>query len=362
MKRSILVILTFIFSANASMAQKFIKFERKENVFTSKKPISSVYKNKTEINVILRNSAYDFTNNKGSNRYSSNLFFNIIEKEFIKYGINVKDAALYKLEDKTINNNVDLMIDLASVTKVDFNTNRFYTKKGEEKTTNDLNNVTFSGYSFDFRIVDAQNNEVLGFYTFNFTPCAEGCEVRIGKSGVEFVEKKYERLKGSYEMNTLEDEVFSDFFKEVANHLIKELKRNTTVASLVDETNIDFSRAKSNVDKYFPESHFFDNLKTGLIAKNKSIYIYTYGGENIESEISSVLSSNGYEITNDKHQAGYYLFVYKGKMLRTGPDPYCIQFQFIDAKTLEKLSGANYKFRKSELDLDGYIAMFVESL
>jgi hypothetical protein len=121
MKRSILVILTFIFSANASMAQKFIKFERKENVFTSKKPISSVYKNKTEINVILRNSAYDFTNNKGSNRYSSNLFFNIIEKEFIKYGINVKDAALYKLEDKTINNNVDLMIDLASVTKVDFN-------------------------------------------------------------------------------------------------------------------------------------------------------------------------------------------------------------------------------------------------
>ncbi len=357
-----IILLLLLLNCYNSYSQKFIKFERKENVFTSKKPISSVYKNKNEISIILRNSAFDFTASKGTNRYSSNLLFNVIEKEFIKYGINVKDAALYKLENEEKGKDVDIMIDLASVNRIEFYTNRYYTKKDAERTSGDLKNFSLPGYAFDFRLVDAHNNEVLGFYTFNFTPCTEGCEVRIGKNDVEFVEKKYEKYKGAYEVSALEDEVFRDFYQEVANHLLKELKRNTNVESLIDESDADFSRAKANVNKYFPESHFFDNLKTGLILKNKPIYISIYNGENIETEIRNVLVSRGFEVTTDKHKAGYYLFAYKGVMLRTGPDANCIQFQFIDSRTLEKLAGCSYKYRKSEYSLQEYIELFIDSL
>ncbi|HQK39143.1 MAG TPA: hypothetical protein PLO52_03390 [Flavobacterium alvei] len=372
MKQNLIkLVLVFLLSSKLLVAQKFIKLDPTPNSFTSKKPISSVYQSKNEINVVLRNSSYDFTNeNDNSNSYTSNLLFNTIEKEFIKYGLNVKDAALYKMDKNTTDNNVDIMIDLAVVEVIKYHTN-YFIKKHDGKTSDDIESLTLNGYKYDFRIVDPRSNEVLGYYTFNFTPCTQGCQItihRAGKNYVEFVKKKYAKYKGAWQSQATEDEDYIDFCKLVATSLIKVLKKNTTVESIVDESSELYAKAKKDVYKYFPVSYFLNNTDEGLINKNKKIYVtsYTYGGagEEISPEVKSGLIDKGYEVTDEVSQAGYFLFVFKGRMTKTGPDRNCIQFQFIDAKSLKKLSGASYKYRKNEYvnGLSGYVELFVNSL
>lgn len=358
--KNIVFILSLVILFQNAFSQKFIRLERKENSFVSKRAISSAYKNKDQINLVLRNSVFDFTtSNSGGNRYSANLLFNTIEKELIKRGINVKDGALYKKDGNT--EDVDILIDLANVNRIEFNTNRYYNKKDAEKTSGDLEKFSMKGYSFDFRIVDAHANEVLGFYTFNYTPCTDGCEVKISKNGIKMVEKKYEKFDGAYEVSALEDVVFNEFYAEVAYQLVAILKQNSNVKSLIDEEEEVYDRIKSNVNTYFPESHFFDNLQTNLIDKNKYIHVTLMGGEDIFSDIETVFTEKGYKITTDVKKAGYFLFAFKGEMQKSAGTPECIQFQLLNAKTYEKLSGCSYKFKRGWTVLD-YVAMFVDSL
>jgi len=368
MRKILKCISILLFSSNILLAQQFIKLKPIENSFTSKKPISSIYQNKNEINVILRNSSYDFNANRSDgNKYALNNLFNIIEKEFIKHGLNVKDASLFKLDKEATDNDVDLMVDLSDVDWVEIKTNTFFDKNDKEHRSNDLNGIKFFGLKIDFRLVDVRNNEVVGFYTFGYTPCTEGCQIKIhtrGVGNVDFVDKKYEKYKGKYEISKDTDEKYEEFCKMVANSLIRVLKKNTDVESIYDESKELYEKARKEVFKYFPVSYFFDNNNVGLVSKNKSIYVSSFNGENIDNEVRSILHAKGFDVTDETGKAGYFLFYYKGKMLKRGTDPQCMQFQFIDAKTLKKLSGASFKYHENEFEsgLSGYVELFVNSL
>ncbi len=368
MKKLVSSLLVIIISSNLLLAQEFLKLIPIENSYTLKKPISSIYQNKKEINVILRNSSYDFNANRSDgNKYALNNLFNIIEKEFIKHGLNVKDASLFKLDKQETNNDVDLMVDLSDVDWVEIKTNKYYDKKDKEHSSNDLGEIKFYGLKVDFRLVDVRNNEVVGFYTFGYTPCIEGCQIKIHKKGVgnvDFVDKRYEKYKGKYEINKDTDEKYEEFCKMVANSLITVLKKNTDIVSIFDESKELYEKSRKDVFKYFPVSYFFDNNDVSLVSKKKSIYVSSFNGENIDNEIRSVLLAKGFDVTDEISKAGYFLFYYKGKMLKRGIDPQCLQFQFIDAKTLKKLSGASYKYHKNEYEagLGGYVELFLNSL
>ncbi|MBK8328983.1 MAG: hypothetical protein IPL09_05825 [Bacteroidetes bacterium] len=350
-----------LLSIGSIQAQQFLKLTPVENSFTSKKPIASIYKNKSEINVILRNSSYDLVRPE-RNSYALGNLFNVIEKEFIRQGLNVKDASLFKLDKENTDNNVDIMIDLADADWVEITTNKFYDKNDKEKQTRDLEGFKMYGLKLDFRLVDVQSNEVIGFYTFGFTPCTQGCQVKIkGKGVVEFVDKKQTRYTGKYEMNKDIDEGYETFCKTVATSLAKVLKKNTEVESIFDETKEAFEKARKDVFKYFPVSYFFNNNNVGTISKSKNIYVSNFNGENIAQDIETVFSNKGFKITQDVSKADYFLFYYKGTMIKGGPDRPCVQFQFIDAKSLQKLAGAAYKFRRSDY-IEESILLFVDSL
>ena len=366
----IFFLIIFSFNCNIVRCQKFIKFDQIPPSAVIKKAPSTIYQSKKEINVILRNSSYDFTKDdqeEGITTYNKRLLFNTIEKEFIRYGLNVKDAALYELDKSSTNNNVDLLVDLAAREPVRYRTN-YVVNKNEDKKSNDVEDLVLIGCRYDFRITDPRNNEVLGYYTFNFVPCTQGCQIKIHRAGVnrvEFVDKKYTRYKGMYETSEDRDEKYTEFCKMVASYLINELKKNTEVESLVDESEDLFSKAKKNVYRYFPVSFFEDNGMQGVIQKDKPIYltyyIYNDRGENISELIKEVLTKRGYKVTDQVGKAGYFLFYYKGKMIKTGFDRECMQFQFINAKTLEKLSSASYKFRRGDYEEDT-INYFIDSL
>jgi hypothetical protein len=364
------LIIFIITTSNILFAQKFIKFDPIPTKSVIKKSPSSIYESKKEINIILRNSSYSFTSenqDEGINTYSKRLLFNTIEKEFIKFGLNVKDASLYELDKGSTNNNVDLLVDLAAREPVVYNTN-ILVKKNEDKKSKELEKLILWGSRYDFRLTDPRNNEVLGYYTFNFVPCTQGCEIDIHRSRVnkvEFVEKKYPKNKDMYEASLDRDYEYSEFCKNVASYLINELKKNTEVKSIINESEDLFIKAKKNVFQYFPVSYFEDNFVKGKIKKEESIYIYNYTynkkGENINEFVKDIFIKRGYKVTENVGEAKYFLFNFKGILEKRGSDKESMQFQFIDAHTLEKLSGASFRIRRGDYDED-IIHFFIDSL
>jgi len=66
----------------------------------------------------------------------------------------------------------------------------------------------------EFKLVSVKENDLVGSYTFNYTPCTEGCPHRFSTSS---------RARRTWKVK---DDVPKDFFVNSSKRLIEELSGN----------------------------------------------------------------------------------------------------------------------------------------
>ena len=113
---------------------------------------------------------------------NSNIY-NVIEKELLRAGFDVKDRGLYNevvSKSKEINyvelkklTGTDVILELVKVnTDVPYKTNKWYKKDGKEMIYED-GEFTLKGTSIEFKFTLIEGNKYAGSYTFNSVPCTE---------------------------------------------------------------------------------------------------------------------------------------------------------------------------------------------
>ncbi len=137
-------------------------------------------------------------NQDGTNNLNDINVYNVIEKELLKGGFTVRDRALFDkvLGDKSVNDyskikeltETDLILELSSIQFVKYPMNSFaYNTKGKknadiEKTVGCSNYFSLYGLKLEFRVIKVKENDFIGSFTYNYTPCETvyGCRYSIG--------------------------------------------------------------------------------------------------------------------------------------------------------------------------------------
>ncbi|MHB1922554.1 MAG: hypothetical protein ACYCOO_09995 [Chitinophagaceae bacterium] len=158
--------------------------------------------------------------------------YNTIEKELAESNFIVRDRALFqKVLDQNTSNDyskiyqltgTDLILELVSFNeKVPYNTNKYLDRKGRERISNI--NLMVPGIKVEFKLIQVQNNEIVGDYTFNYAPCTSGCRYTFDDSGNLYNPSNLnKKITTPYDFIT-PDQV-ENFFKRCTQHLIRQLR------------------------------------------------------------------------------------------------------------------------------------------
>jgi len=158
-----------------------------------------------------------------------NYLYNIIEREFLKGGVEVRDRALFDeilnrsedfndysvISEKT---DTDIILELIRIdTDIEYETEVYYTKKGVEKELyNEI--ASAKGASVEFKLILVKTNEFAGSYKFFYTPCAEGCHIILKDNAVVFLNSEGGKDKDGRETIDLSD--FEKFIQTACQELI----------------------------------------------------------------------------------------------------------------------------------------------
>jgi hypothetical protein len=203
---------------------------KKDDVFT-KPSLVQYLKNTTNPTIVLR-VPNQIDNVLDENRYSKSQFYNTIEKEFAKADFVVRDRALYqKVLDQNVSTNyskikeltnTDLIIELVGFSDVKIFTNKYTDMKGREKTS-DVN-LVLNGYKIEFKLIRVKDNDLVGTYTFYYTPCTNGCKCTFDNLGTFYSPTvKGKTIIQPYEL--VPSDSMEEFYKITAQRLIAELKK-----------------------------------------------------------------------------------------------------------------------------------------
>ncbi len=134
-------------------------------------------------------------NNNEFNSISNFNVYNIIEKELLKGGFTVRDRALFDkvLGDKSVNDyskikeltETDLILELSDIQYVRHPLNSFnYTKKGKKgaldtETFFAKNQMFLYGLRLEFRLIKVKDNDFIGSFTYNYSPCSNQCMYNV---------------------------------------------------------------------------------------------------------------------------------------------------------------------------------------
>ncbi len=190
--------------------------QRDEEVFT-KPALGRILKASKNVSIVLRVPAPG-RSVTAERRRQNNEVYNTIEKEFAKAGFVVRDRALFaKVLDQEVPDytkikqitETDFILELLSFKTVPYVTNRYVDSSGISKVSK--RRVQFTGSTVEFRLISVKENDLVGSYTFNYTPCTTPCSHR-------FTQGRRGTLK-------IASGVPRDFFKTSAQRLIAELRR-----------------------------------------------------------------------------------------------------------------------------------------
>lgn len=129
----------------------------------------------------------DFEIEEGISQDDYNNLYNIIEKELMMNGFIVRDRELFKrilnnkentLDYKKIGKqaDTDLIIELTELnTNILHETNRYKENNTNEVTTSEIVYKNNTGQKMSFKAIIVDKNEFAGSYSFNYTPCVDGC-------------------------------------------------------------------------------------------------------------------------------------------------------------------------------------------
>jgi hypothetical protein len=163
------------------------------------------------------------------------IYYNNIEKEFLKAGFSVRDRGLFNevlkkmSRDNTGNinysqikelTNTDLIVEVIKINpSVRYVTNKTYSigKKGKISESTSTREYRKFGASAEFKIIMVKNNEMAGTYTFSYAPCQEGCPASTFAKPI-VVKTKLAPAVPAYE--GVETNAMEDFIKQCARDLI----------------------------------------------------------------------------------------------------------------------------------------------
>jgi hypothetical protein len=164
--------------------------------------------------------------------------YNTIEKEFLKHGFTVRDRAIFEKvlsQNQQIDygklyqlTNVDLLVELVHISPIEFATTVFYDKRRSNSKRQFDEEFVMKGVKAEFKIVALKQNEVVGSYTFYWTPCFDGCACPDGCA------YWYHPRIGVYRdapnapldpFDALNEEIWDFFVSNVTQKIILELKK-----------------------------------------------------------------------------------------------------------------------------------------
>ena len=193
---------------------------QKQAEIFSKPILSKVMKSSRNLSIVLR---VPVSRGKVTEEQAQkdSLLYGVIEKEFAKAGYIVRDRALFA---KVLEQETQDYSKIGKITETDFilEVLHYGSTPYEIKTYKDENGVThtnpkpvtFTGVTLDFKLISVKENDMVGAYTFYYTPCTDGC------TG-EFSEYGYKKLGSFDEKNYIP----LDFYKSSAQRLIAELAK-----------------------------------------------------------------------------------------------------------------------------------------
>jgi hypothetical protein len=222
MPQKLLLILLSTFLFTACSKKVTISFER------PKESMPSVNIGKSVKYLIVR--APNQGNNVGSSSAINEVaFYNYMEKEFMKNGFIVRDRAIF---DKIITQNIDvdysrvqaltntdLIVEVANNIVVPYKTNTV--KKGSRMKVYYNCDFEIPGRRVDIKLIDIKKNEVLGVFTFHYTPCEGGCDFTLGKHCDLHPIVKASKKAG---YSGKEDNEMEDFAKDITDRICDVLK------------------------------------------------------------------------------------------------------------------------------------------
>ncbi len=210
----------------------FVLQPKQDDIFT-KPSLSKILKTPGSTSVVLRVPASEEDKITEAQKQINNTIYSTIEKEFAKANYIVRDRALFAKVLEGENNSAnysginestetDLILELVSYDNIKHNTNKYTDENGNEQAASV--NFSLTGTSAEFKLISVKDNDLVGSYTFYYTPCVDGCKYKFNSSGTS--NKLYlpdANIKDSpYEY--VAPDVLENFFKECSLRLIKELK------------------------------------------------------------------------------------------------------------------------------------------
>lgn len=204
---------------------------KKDDIFT-KPSLSNLLKSVENPSIVLRVPASEEDKITEAQKQINNSIYSTIEKEFAKADYVVRDRALFAkvLEGEENSKNysginestqTDLILELVNYENIKYNTNKYVLENGEE--VNASVNFMFTGTSAEFKLISVKDNDLVGSYTFYYTPCTDGCTYKINDTGKS---NKLYALDNDLDSSAYEyvaPDVLENFFKECSIRLIKEL-------------------------------------------------------------------------------------------------------------------------------------------
>lgn len=215
-----------------------VKFNKVEDDIFTKKELKDYIQKTAKPTIVLRVPNSTHTKSKiivngvitEENEYSDSDIYGTIEKELAKAGFIVRDRSLFnklsddnkvqdysKLRELT---NTELILEVVRAKNISYDTNQYINTNGREKIA--PFNIKMYGEKIEFRIISVRNNDMVGNYIFNYTPCVEGCTYIYDELGK--IHSINSNTKNAYKFigdgNSLER-----FYKVSTERLINELRK-----------------------------------------------------------------------------------------------------------------------------------------
>ncbi len=188
MKNTVLFALIIILFSSC-MQKGYVLYNKKPDEIVTSRELKLFMTNNPNPTIVVRapNSSDKITEQDKNGQ-----LYNIIEKELLKAGFNIKDRTMFNqviknketlsYQDIYDLTKTDLILELISIDgHVQYDTNIYYNKNSDAIVSD--KNVKRNGASIKFKILNLKENRLLGSYDFNYTPCTtnnDDCQCAIG--------------------------------------------------------------------------------------------------------------------------------------------------------------------------------------
>lgn len=244
--KSITFLLAIFLFISCSTPNQLVKFSKSPNDIYTNTNLKAFLKNNPQANIVLRipNASENVTSKNTTDKTitsapSMDVYYNDIEKEFLKAGFSVRDRGLFnevlgkmsrdnngninysQIKDLT---NTDLIVEVIKINPaVPYVTNKTYTvgKKGKVDEATSTREFKRYGASAEFKIIMVRNNEMAGTYTFSYTPCIDGCPASSFAKPIIIKTKLIPTIPA---YDGVESDRMEEFIKQSTKELISAMK------------------------------------------------------------------------------------------------------------------------------------------